>query len=141
MIKWWKGYLREAQRGGITDPGCLIYIADIINQYGSAPGLVNSGINNLDELYAYSLSNGYGKYASRRKRVYDAIKSLQSQGKLNTSMSIYRSYIILWMVNHYIMSIPTCIIPWISNNSICNSMGTYSSGLGCSFNPEPYLRR
>ena len=78
-----EGYLREAQRGGITDPGCLIYIADIINQYGSAPGLVNSGINNLDELYAYSLSNGYGKYASRRKRVYDAIKSLQSQGKLN----------------------------------------------------------
>lgn len=82
------GYMQQAKKGGITDPGCLIYIADIINQYGSAPGLVNSGINNLDELYTYSLSNGYGKYASRRKRVYEAIKALQSQGKLNkTTMS------------------------------------------------------
>ena len=63
-------------------PACLIYLADIINQYGSAPSLVKSGINNLDELHKYALSNGYGAYEKRRTNTYNAIKKAESDGKL-----------------------------------------------------------
>lgn len=76
-----QGYLDSAGKGGITDPGCLIYLADIINQYGSCPSLVRTGKNNLDDLYQYSLNNGYSTYASRRKRTYDAIKRAENEGK------------------------------------------------------------
>lgn len=77
-----QGYLDTAKSGGITDPACLIYLADIINQYGSCPSLVKSGINNLDELYRFSLSNGYGAYESRRTSTYNAIKKIEAEGKL-----------------------------------------------------------
>lgn len=75
-------YLDTAKSGGITDPACLIYLADIINQYGSCPSLVNSGINNLDELYKFSLANGYGAYEPRRTSTYNAIKKIEAEGKL-----------------------------------------------------------
>lgn len=80
-----QGYLDSAKKGGITDPACLIYLADIINQYGSAPSLVNSGINNLDELHNFALSNGYGTYKTRRVNTYNAIKKVESEGGLTPS--------------------------------------------------------
>ena len=69
-----KGYISTAEAGGITDPKCLIYIADIINQYGSCSSLISQKINDLDKLHQYALSNGYGTYASRRTRTYNRIK-------------------------------------------------------------------
>lgn len=80
-----QNYIDTAKKGGITDPACLIYLADIINQYGSCPGLVNSGINNLDELYKYSLSNGYGAYEPRRTSTYNKIKEVEARGDLTPS--------------------------------------------------------
>lgn len=76
-----QGYLDTAASGGITDPKCLIYLADIINQYGSCQSLVKSGINDLDKLHQYALSNGYGRYATRRNNTVQAIKNAEQAGK------------------------------------------------------------
>ena len=81
-----KGYISTAEAGGITDPKCLIYIADIINQYGSCSSLISQKINDLDKLHQYALSNGYGTYASRRTRTYNKIKELESQGKFTVNV-------------------------------------------------------
>lgn len=81
-IKDVQGYLTTASSGGITDPACLIYLADIINQYGSCSDLVKSGINNLDELYNYSIKHGYGGYEPRRTSTYNKIKEIESKGDL-----------------------------------------------------------
>lgn len=74
-----QGYIDDIQKCGVTDPGCIIYLADIWNQYGSAYDLAKAGINNLDQLYAYSLNHGYGAYASRRKSTYSKIKEKSTQ--------------------------------------------------------------
>lgn len=80
------GYISTAQAGGITDPKCLIYIADIINQYGSCSSLISQKINDLDKLHQYALANGYGTYASRRQATYNKIKELDLQGKFTVNV-------------------------------------------------------
>lgn len=81
-----KGYISTAEAGGITDPKCLIYIADIINQYGSCSSLISQKINDLDKLHQYALSNGYGTYATRRTNTYNKIKELEMQGKFTVNV-------------------------------------------------------
>ena len=81
-----KGYISTAEAGGITDPKCLIYIADIINQYGSCSSLISQKINDLDKLHQYALSNGYGTYATRRINTYNKIKELEMQGKFTVNV-------------------------------------------------------
>lgn len=76
-----QSYITTIQKGGITDPATVIYLADIMNQYGSCNDLIRTKINNIDKMHQYALSNGYGTYASRRTNTYNKVKQLEQQGK------------------------------------------------------------
>ena len=88
-------YVEIVQSKGITNPALIIFLADIVNQYGA--GISSWGkakeINNnlkgtmeqLDEFRAYWASASNGQYANRRDTTYSYIKNLYDQGKFNTN--------------------------------------------------------
>lgn len=63
-------YLSAASEYGTTD-GAKIFLADLINQYGSISGLTPG---NLDSIYEQIKQTGYYEYSDRRDRVYNDLK-------------------------------------------------------------------
>ena len=86
---------------GVTNPAILIYLADLMNQYGAGlPDTIttavtasnNSSLNVMQQL-DYLIDNKiksfatYYDYKSRRDRTYDYIKSLYDSGKFTTTLT------------------------------------------------------
>ena len=88
-------YIEIIQSKGITNPALIIFLADIVNQYGAGISSWDKAkeINNnlkgtmeqLDEFRAYWASASNGQYASRRDTTYTYIKNLYDEGKFNTN--------------------------------------------------------
>lgn len=82
-----QGYIDAAKKLGITDNAALIYAADLHNQGGG--GALEMCYNasskpiTLDSLYKGACSTYMGNYMTRRNRVYEKVKKLQSSGKLD----------------------------------------------------------
>lgn len=83
------GYIEAGKKKGITDPGALIYWADLYNQGGAGGANVcyNAAAKpiTLDSLHNGAMSTYMGKYSSRRTRVYNKIKELDKSGKLSAA--------------------------------------------------------
>ena len=103
-------YIDDGKKRGITDYGALIYWADLQNQggYGGASKCYEAASKpvTLDSLHSGAMSTYMGNYPSRRNRVYNKIKELESQGKLEeanlttdvNSINLGGQY--LWPVPH-----------------------------------------
>lgn len=75
-------YIDVGKSYGLKDPAALIYFADFANQYGQGSSLLKritiealSNGGTLDAMYE-ATRNNTGEYLSRRKSVYDEIKSM-----------------------------------------------------------------
>lgn len=81
---------------GINNPAVIIFLADIMNQYGNGITKVKQGagdickngkdtMSQLDEVVSYCSSNlgSYSKYKNRRDTTYSYIKGLNDQGKFS----------------------------------------------------------
>lgn len=108
------GYIEAGRKKGITDPGALIYWADLHNQggLGGANVCYNAAAKpiTLDSLHNGAMKTYMGKYSTRRNRVYNKIKELERSGKLsaadNTTGTGNGTGIYLWPVpsSQYISS-------------------------------------
>lgn len=85
MISDINGYIEYGRKNGVTDNAALVYFADLCNQFGNSGALkfvkAASKPVTLDSLHNAALN----KYTSRRIRVYNKIKELDSAGKLTTA--------------------------------------------------------
>lgn len=81
-----RGYVSKILENGVTDPGVIIYIADILNQYG--PNYITSSQysskvkgKSLDDVHKWFSSNN-PQYKTRRNNVYNKVKALDESGQL-----------------------------------------------------------
>lgn len=94
MVSDISGYLEKLQAKGVSDPACLIYLADIYNQ-GPAYALKYATYCaekklNIDTLHSAVLAGEAGVYGwindkkgqGRRIKTYNTIKQIESEGKL-----------------------------------------------------------
>lgn len=93
------GYVSTLQQNGITNPAIIIFLADMLNQYGDyalpetrrkAATVCNSNkdiMGQLDDVIDICKKNigDYFTHTARRDRTIAYIKQLDSQGKLNLS--------------------------------------------------------
>lgn len=95
-VEYVQRYIDKIMENGVTDPKCVIYLADIANQgpaiaYSIAKWASSSGIKDLDALHnsvisgkpkVYGCINDTTPFLNRRKNTYSKIKEVESQGKL-----------------------------------------------------------
>lgn len=80
-----KGYVSKITGKGITDPGVVIYLSDILNQYGEnyirASQYTQIQNKSLDDVHTWWTSQE-SQYKSRRDKVYAKVKELEESGQL-----------------------------------------------------------
>lgn len=93
-IEFVQGYIDKIQAKGVTNPQCIVYLADIANQgpayaYSIAGKAAAAGVNDLDSLHNDVMSGRFGTYEwindsngkGRRNRTYQSIKKAEQEGK------------------------------------------------------------
>lgn len=100
----YQGYIDLGKSKGITDNATLLYFADMCNQYGN--GRAVSKLNaitkpyTLDKLHNYVISHeSDSKVRDRRNAIYEDIKEVERQGKLNPSVGSFNASIGTYGVN------------------------------------------
>lgn len=98
-IEYVQGYIDNINKNGVTDPKCVVYLADIANQgpaiaYAIARYASSNNISNLDQLHnavlsgkpkVYGCINDTTTYINRRKNTYSKIMQVDQQGKFVTN--------------------------------------------------------
>lgn len=81
-----RGYVSKIMENGVTDPAVIIYVADILNQYGanyitSSQYSSNVKGKSLEDVHNWFSSNN-PQYKTRRDNVYNKVKELDESGQL-----------------------------------------------------------